>query len=117
MDGLGRDAGELRGAAVVGLEHRFGPFPGRRALFGPRRELLEGELVDQLDVVEIALVALAEEVAGHAPAGPLIGLRTDEAAEPRGGGDRLLGQEAADRVRRDAVVLVLDLLPDRKRVV
>src|SRR3546814_4723072 len=62
-------------------------------------------------IVEVAVVPLAEEVAGHAPAGLLVSLDTDEAAEARAGGYRLLCEEAADRVRRNAVMLVPDPLP------
>src|SRR3546814_10085946 len=65
-------------------------------------------------IVEVAVVPLAEEVAGHAPAGLLVSLDTDEAAEARAGGYRLLCEEAADRVRRNAVMLVPDPLPDRE---
>src|SRR3546814_20930721 len=65
-------------------------------------------------IVEVAVVPLAEEVAGHAPAGLLVSLDTDEAAEARAGGYLLLCEEAADRVRRNAVLLVPDPLPDRE---
>src|SRR3546814_7861392 len=79
-----------------------------------RFQLLKSNLVDQLHIVEVAVVPLAEEVAGHAPAGLLVSLDTDEAAEARAGGYRLLCEEAADRVRRNAVMLVPDPLPDRE---
>src|SRR3546814_13160844 len=81
VDRLGIDAGELRREAVVGLDHGLGPFPVGLEFLRLRFQLLKGKLVDQLHIVEVAVVPLAEEVAGHAPAGLLVSLDTDEAAE------------------------------------
>ena len=103
------------GGAPVHVEPRLGPFPAR--LQFPRRDLeaVNGELVQEIGIVEPdpPLILFGEQVAVDLAARRLVSLDADETHDCGGGRNPVLGQQALDLPGAGPVALLADRLPDR----
>ena len=103
------------GGAPVHVEPRLGPFPAR--LQFPRRDLeaVNGELVQQIGIVEPdpPLVLLGEQIAIDPAARRLVSLDADETRDGGCSGYPILGQQAPDLPGAGPVALLAHRLPDR----
>ena len=106
---------EARGGAPVHVEPCLGPFPA--CLQFPRRRLeaVQGELVQQIGIVEPdpPLVLLSEQVAVDLAACRLVSLEADETRDGGGGRNPVLGQQALDLPGAGPVALLAHRRPDR----
>ena len=106
---------ESGGGAPVHVEPRLGPFPARLQFPRRRLEVVHGELVQQIGIVEPdpPLVLLGEQVAIDLAARRLVSLDADETRDDGGGRNPVLGQQALDLPGAGPVALLAHRLPDR----
>ena len=114
--GLCRDgvyAAEAGKVLPSDVEPGFGPFPFGCNGVGHLLELLRGELVEQLRILEPDAVFLlvGEQVAVDDAARGLVGVDADEGGGGGLGGHAALGEHAADLPGAGSVALFGDLLP------
>ena len=105
---------EACGGAPVHIEPRLGPFPARLQFPRRRLEVVHGELVQQIGIVEPdpPLVLLGKQVAVDLAARRLISFDADETRDGGRGRNPVLGQQALDLPGAGPVALLAHRLPD-----
>ena len=111
--------GRTRPKAAVALQSTSSrasdPFPARLQFPRRRLEVVHGELVQQIGIVEPdpPLVLLGEQVAVDLAARRLVSLEADETRDGGRGRNPVLGQQALDLPGAGPVALLAHRLPDR----